>query len=86
MPKARNPVTVINAILAQLPAEECDGIRKDLEILRDAAYHPPEYQRTPSVWEQIVDVLESTLSMPPVHEWEKAIDNIMKGRKPNAKH
>ena len=89
MPKARNPVTVINAILAQIPSGiDHNALRINLEEIRD---HPHPYIATEdprpkeSVWEMMTDRLEQNLHNPPKEEWEKAIDSIMRGRKPDVK-
>ena len=83
---ARDPFDVINDILTHIPIEgenlhfcPLTALRKELETIRDdSAYLPPEYKYP--AWLSLTQALERTLHIPPIHEWEKKIQDIMKNR------
>jgi len=76
MPNTRDPADVIDQILVSVPMNE-ERLRIKLETIRVySTYLPPEYKYP--TWMKLVDVLNSYLHIPPVLEWEKEIQAIMK--------
>ena len=72
----RDPADVIDQILVCVPVSK-ETLQKKLKTIRDdSTYLPPEYKYP--AWVKLVDVLNSYLHIPPVLEWEKEIQAIMK--------
>lgn len=77
MNNARNPVDVIDQVLAVLPLSEPE-LRTYLLKLKDSVgYVPPEHLH--GVWVAIANVLNGALPWPPKEEWHKQAHAIMKG-------
>lgn len=82
MSSSRDPVAVINAILAKVPAG-FGSVARRLENVREAsAYRPPDGQWP--TWRDISDVLNSELPFPPVDDWQKDVFRIVTGKEPPA--
>jgi len=84
----RDPLDVINQILMHIPAESAEvdihnaqlgKIRTKLEKLQKHVTYLP-YESHYQGWRELVEILETSLHTPPVHEWEKAIQSITRNR------
>jgi hypothetical protein len=76
----RNPVEVIDQILGQVP-KALTALRGKLEKIKDnSCYRPPEFQ-TPT-WEELKQLLNLMLPIPPQTEWEKQIYRIVVMKEP----
>jgi len=72
----RNPYNVIDTILKHVP-QEYTFLYSELEKIKtNIEYTPPESIH--SIWTKIAFTLQLNLNMPPKHDWEKAIHNILR--------
>jgi hypothetical protein len=77
----RDPVVVIDAVLAHVPqADEYAALRARLEQIKlDSGFLPPEYKRP--AWLKLMQALGTTLNNPPKLDWEIRISDIVQGRR-----
>jgi len=74
----RNPCDVINQILNHVPQEKNVLRNELLKICSDGLFVAPEnHQR---IWQKLAISLETWLNMPPKHDWEKTIHNIIQNK------
>lgn len=78
----RNPVEVIDTVLAKLP-EGYPALRARLEKIKsNSRYRAPELEGQRDTWIEVGNALNENLPFPPKEDWQKDIFRIITGKEP----
>lgn len=80
MTTQRNPIEVIDNIIAKLPENYDTSLVSHLKrIQEDSFYRPPERQH--ETWYELAVTLQNSLPFPPTENWQKEIYFIVTTQK-----